>query len=129
MKIKIDRFTIRIIPENEQDVAFIVDTMKLGVDGAEIQLERIDATEEPMGFRLETDITPFCANYSNNREQTKRSKDELFQRPLTDFIDSQGSWEGPPYSRTGASGHIESDDVQGSEGSNDQNTKVDNENV
>ena len=56
MKIKIDRYTVHIIPENDQDVAFIEDTMRLSVDGDIIKLERIDEREEPMGFRLETDL-------------------------------------------------------------------------
>tara|TARA_R110002020_G_scaffold66563_2_gene174937 strand:- start:1022 stop:1414 length:393 start_codon:yes stop_codon:yes gene_type:complete len=100
MKIEVDRYTIHIIPETAQDVAFIVDTMKLGSDGDEIKLERIDIESEPMGFRLETDISPYPAHY--NRGDTRPIKEGLYQRPLADFIDCEGSWDGPPYSRSSA---------------------------
>ena len=43
MKIIFDRFTIKLIPETEQDVAFIEDTMGLVEDGDEIALERIES--------------------------------------------------------------------------------------
>tara|TARA_R100000808_G_scaffold423_1_gene2308 strand:+ start:7384 stop:7704 length:321 start_codon:yes stop_codon:yes gene_type:complete len=97
MKIEFDRFTIRIIPENEQDVAFIEDTMGLSEDGSQISIERIDSENINMGFRLETDLplTPKPA-----RIQTKK-KVETFERPLEDFIDIAGSWDGPPYKRSG----------------------------
>ena len=55
MKIVLDRYTIKIIPENGQDIAFIEDTMGLWRDGEGITLERIDASDEESGFRLETD--------------------------------------------------------------------------
>ena len=47
MKVYIDRYTIRIIPEDERDVAFIEDTMRLSKDGDEISLERIDNDNDP----------------------------------------------------------------------------------
>ena len=97
MKIKFDRFTISLIPENEQDVAFIEDTMGLSEDGSQISIERIDSENIEMGFRLETDlpVTP-----KPIRTQTKK-KVETFERPLEDFIDVAGSWDGPPYKRSG----------------------------
>jgi len=97
MRIEFDRFTLRIIPENEQDVAFIEDTMGLCEDGSTLSLERIDSENLDMGFRLETDlpVTP-----KPNRVQTKK-KVETFQRPIEDFIDVVGSWDGPPYSKSG----------------------------
>lgn len=97
MKIEFDRFTIRIIPENEQDVAFIEDTMGLTDDGSLMSIERIDSENIEMGFRLETDlpVTP-----KPTRAQTKK-KVETFQRPLEDLIDIADSWDGPPYKRSG----------------------------
>ena len=97
MKIEFDRFTIRIIPENEQDVAFIEDTMGLCEDGSTLSIERIDSENIEMGFRLETDL-PTVPKPS--RIQAKK-KIETFQRPLDDFIDVEGSWDGPPYKRSG----------------------------
>ena len=97
MKIEFDRFTIRIVPENEQDVAFIEDTMGLYKDGVEISLERIDSENVEMGFRLESDLP---AIPSPNRAQ-KTKKVETFKRPLDDFIDIADSWDGPPYKRGG----------------------------
>ena len=97
MKIEFDRFTIRIVPENEQDVAFIEDTMGLCKDGSEISIERIDSENIEMGFRLETDLP---AVPKPTRIQTKK-KVETFRRPLDDFIDVVGSWDGPPYSKSG----------------------------
>tara|TARA_Y100001938_G_C7842643_1_gene306869 strand:- start:261 stop:581 length:321 start_codon:yes stop_codon:yes gene_type:complete len=97
MKIEFDRFTIRIIPENEQDVAFVEDTMGLCEDGSTISIERIDSENIEMGFRLETDLPSIP---KPRRIQTKK-KVETFQRPLDDFIDVEGSWDGPPYKRGG----------------------------
>ena len=97
MKIEFDRFTIRIIPENEQDVAFVEDTMGLCEDGSTISIERIDSENIEMGFRLETDLPTIP---KPSRIQTKK-KVETFQRPLDDFIDIEGSWDGPPYKRGG----------------------------
>ena len=98
MKIKIDRYTVHIIPENDQDVAFIEDTMRLSVDGDIIKLERIDEREEPMGFRLETDLGSLPRQ--QDRGRTQPIKKGLYQRPLEDFIDVEDSWDGPPYSRS-----------------------------
>jgi hypothetical protein len=97
MKIEFDRFTLRIVPENEQDVAFIEDTMGLCEDGSEVSIERIDSENIKMGFRLETDL-PKVSRPS--RMQSKK-KVETFQRPLEDFIDCVGSWDGPPYKKSG----------------------------
>lgn len=97
MRIEFDRFTIRIIPENEQDVAFIEDTMGLCKDGSVLSLERIDSENIDMGFRLETDLPKLP---TPNRKQLKK-KVETFQRPLEDFIDVADSWDGPPYKRSG----------------------------
>ena len=98
MKIKIDRYTIHIIPESDADVAFVEDTMRLSRDGDMIKLERIDDKDDPMGFRLETDL----ANLPRQAErgQTQEIKEGLYQRPIEDFIDVADSWDGPPYSRT-----------------------------
>jgi hypothetical protein len=99
MKIKVDRYTVHIIPESDQDVAFIEDTMRLSIDGDVIKLERIDDNEDPMGFRLETDLATLPK--SQDRNATRPIKKGLYQRPLDDFIDVADSWDGPPYSRTG----------------------------
>jgi hypothetical protein len=95
MKVVIDRFTIKIVPEDEQDVAFIEDTMGMYKDGCELSLERIDSENIEMGFRLETDLPALPVPV---RDQP-RKKVETFKRPLDDFIDVVGSWDGPPYKR------------------------------
>jgi len=97
MKIEFDRFTIRIIPENEQDVAFIEDTMGLCEDGSEISIERIDSENIAMGFRLETDLP----RISKPKRTQSKKKIETFIKPLEDFIDVAGSWDGPPYKKSG----------------------------
>ena len=97
MKIEFDRFTIRVVPENEQDVAFIEDTMGLCEDGSEISIERIDSENIEMGFRLETDLPRIS---KPTRAQIKK-KIETFQRPLEDFIDFTDSFDGPPYKKSG----------------------------
>jgi len=97
MKLEIDRFTLRIIPENELDVAFIEDTMGLYKDGTELSIERIDSENVEMGFRLETDLP---AIPSPTRIQ-KTKKIETFKRPIEDLIDFEGSFEGPPFKRSG----------------------------
>ena len=116
MKIKVDRYTVHIIPETDQDVAFIEDTMRLSLDGDVIKLERIDEKSDPMGFRLETDLGTLPRQ--QERGQTRPIKEGLYQRPIEDFIDVVDSWDGPPYSRTSPRG----------EGKVEK-TKVDNEAV
>jgi len=103
MRIEIDRWTIRLIPESRQDVAFIEDTMGLYGDGDEIHLERIDAEDEPFGFRLETDLPSLPSNNKKGlpHPSSKSSTGDTFKRPLDDFIDIQGSWDGPPYTKNG----------------------------
>jgi len=111
MKIELDRWTIKIIPENEQDVAFIEDTMGLYKDGQTIEIERID--DDRGGFRLESDL-PKIKNPGNSTAVSQISDTVTFVRPIEDLIDCEGSWDGPPYSRSGI--------IVGTGG-----TKVDNE--
>ena len=113
MKIVLDRYTIKILPESIQDIAFIEDTMGLWKDGEGITLERIDASDEENGFRLETDLSPKPAGARKSPEGAEVTKalpngyllpkddGETYQRPLDDFIDVEDSWSGPPYKRTG----------------------------
>jgi len=98
MKIEIDRWTIRLIPENEQDTAFVEDTMGLYKDGQTIELERIDG--EAGAFRLETDL-PKIKNPNKIAAASQTAETVTFQRPIEDFIDVEDSWDGPPYSRSG----------------------------
>jgi len=98
MKIELDRWTIRIIPENEQDIAFVEDTMGLYKDGQVIELERID--NDKSGFRLETDL-PKIKNPNKSTVISQTSDTVTFQRPIDDFIDIEDSWDGPPYRRSG----------------------------
>ncbi len=100
MKVYIDRYTIRIIPEDERDVAFIEDTMRLSKDGDEIALERIDNDNDPLGFRLETDLPSLPE--AAKRNAPRPLKEGHYRRPVEDFIDIVDSWDGPPYTRGGA---------------------------
>lgn len=55
MQLRIERKTLLIIPETEQDKAFIEDTMGLCEDGDVIQFERIDDdTPNWVSFKLES---------------------------------------------------------------------------
>ena len=54
MKVRVERYTLVIVPENEQDLAYIEDTMGLTADCQMIQLERIDGED---GVRLETELS------------------------------------------------------------------------
>ena len=90
MKIIFDRFTIKLIPETEQDVAFIEDTMGLVEDGDEIALERIDSEDVELGFRLETDLRTKPAIRKVDmppHPSYKLKPNGLYERPLEDFID------------------------------------------
>ena len=90
MKIVFDRFTIKLIPETEQDVAFIEDTMGLVEDGDEIALERIDSEDVELGFRLETDLRTKPAVKKADlppHPSYKLKPNGLYERPLEDFID------------------------------------------
>ena len=98
MRIELDRWTIRIIPENEQDIAFVEDTMGLYKDGQVIELERIDNDRD--GFRLETDL-PKVKNPNKSTVISQTADTVTFKRPLDDFIDIEDSWDGPPYRRSG----------------------------
>jgi len=57
VKLIIDRFTLVIEPENDQDIAYIEDTLGLLKNGDAIWLERLDSDR---GLVLETDITERC---------------------------------------------------------------------
>tara|TARA_Y100001938_G_C7863613_1_gene316826 strand:+ start:228 stop:560 length:333 start_codon:yes stop_codon:yes gene_type:complete len=90
MKIVFDRFTIKLIPETEQDVAFIEDTMGLVEDGDEIALERIESEDVELGFRLETDLRTKPAVKKADlppHPSYKLKPNGLYERPLEDFID------------------------------------------
>ena len=102
MRIEIDRFTIHIIPENEQDAAFIEDTMRLSRDGDTITLERIDSENISAGFRLETDLPTLPSPIK--RDAPRYIAEDRYERPIEDFIDCEGSWDGPPYTRSGQKG-------------------------
>jgi hypothetical protein len=52
VKLIIDRYTLVIEPENDQDIAYIEDTLGLIKNGDTIRLERLD---NQSGFVLETD--------------------------------------------------------------------------
>ena len=57
MQLRIDRYTLMIIPETQQDLAFIEDTMGMRDDGDIVKLERIDdGTDNWIKFRLESFI-------------------------------------------------------------------------
>ena len=98
MKIVLDRYTIKLIPEDEQDVAYIEDTMGLWKDDMEISLERIDTENSEFGFRLETDLPKLPKGI---KADLPHPSAETYKRPLDDFIDVEGSWDGPPYKRNG----------------------------
>ena len=106
MRIEFDRYTIKLIPEDEQDVAYIEDTMGLCGDGDNIILERFDVEGEEFGFCLETDIRPMTVNKDTlpPHPSIKKGKEELYQRPIDDFIDFTDSFDGPPYNRTSPEG-------------------------
>ena len=57
MKLVIDRYTLVIEPENDQDIAYIEDTLGLFKNGDAIRLERLDGQD---GFVLETDESPIA---------------------------------------------------------------------
>jgi len=114
MRIEIDRWTLKIIPETAQDIAYIEDTMGLCADGDEIHLERINAEDEPLGFRLETDL-PSLPKYNKKNlphPSSKSSSGDTFKRPLNDFIDVEGSWDGPPYTKNGIKCVVETPKTQ-----------------
>ena len=98
MKVILDRYTIKLVPESEHDIAFIEDTMGLWKDGMEISLERIDSENSEFGFRLETDLAKLPKGIKAN---LPHPSSETYQRPLDDFIDVEDSWNGPPYKRGG----------------------------
>ena len=70
MKLIIDRYTLVIEPENDQDIAYIEDTLGLLKNGDAIRLERLDGQA---GFVLETDEAP--------EEETPASKPETQKLP------------------------------------------------
>ena len=90
MKIVFDRYTIKLIPETEQDVAFIEDTMGLLEDGDEIALERIESENVEFGFRLESDLRTKPAVRKADlppHPSYKIKSNGLYERPIEDFID------------------------------------------
>ena len=109
MQLRLSRETIVIIPETDQDVAFLEDTMRMRKDGDVVKFERVDdKSQNWIKFRLES-YTP--ANYwhddeaedssrpgsRKNRVNTSKFKDIDFdetEEPTSDFgtpVDSGGS--------------------------------------
>ena len=68
--------------------------------------EIFDSEGEECGFCLETDLRPRTVNKNTlpPHPSVKKEKEELYQRPLEDFIDFTDSFDGPPYSRTSPEG-------------------------
>jgi hypothetical protein len=55
MKLQVHRYTVVIIPESEQDIAFLEDTLGMKEDGDLIKLERVDThSSGQVEFRLES---------------------------------------------------------------------------
>ena len=55
MQLRIDRLTLLIVPETDQDIAFLEDTLGLRNDGDVLKFERInDTTDNWIKFRIES---------------------------------------------------------------------------
>ena len=55
MQLRVDRHTLLIIPESEQDIAFLEDTLALREDGDTIKFERVDdPSDNWIKFRIES---------------------------------------------------------------------------
>jgi hypothetical protein len=66
MQLRLNRETIVIIPETDQDVAFLEDTMRLRNDGDIVKFERIDdPSKNWIKFRVESYTS---ANYWHDEE-------------------------------------------------------------
>ena len=71
MKLIIDRYTLVIEPENDQDIAYIEDTLGLIKNGDSIRLERLDGQS---GFVLETDEAPEDVSPLKDLDDSKTQK-------------------------------------------------------
>lgn len=55
MQLRIDRHTLLIIPESDQDIAFLEDTLKMREDGDVLKFERVDdESHNWVKFKLES---------------------------------------------------------------------------
>lgn len=83
MKLIIDRYTLVIEPENDQDIAYIEDTLGLLKNGDSIRLERLD---DQSGFVLETDDAE-SANIDAKQSKAKKSPDPAIAAKFKDFCE------------------------------------------
>ena len=87
MKLIIDRYTLVIEPENDQDIAYIEDTLGLLKNGDAIRLERLDGQS---GFILESDeIEDMSTTSSTNSAAitTKKYPDPALAAKFKDFCE------------------------------------------
>ena len=88
MQLRIDRHTLLIIPESDQDIAFLEDTLKMREDGDVIKFERInDETQNWVKFKLES----FSQTIKNDEDyytsKTPSRKVQEESRKFKDFSD------------------------------------------
>jgi hypothetical protein len=88
MQLRINRHTILIIPETDQDIAFLEDTLKMREDGDVIKFERVDdETQNWVQFKLESFSQTISSDDDYYSEKTPSRKVQEQSRKFKNFSD------------------------------------------
>ena len=90
MQLRIDRHTLLIVPETDQDIAFLEDTLKMREDGDVLKFERVDdETGNWVKFKLESFVkTDDCEDYEYVHTTPSRKVQEI-SRNFKNFGDEE----------------------------------------
>jgi len=93
MQMRIDRYTLLIIPESDQDIAFLEDTLKMREDGDVLKFERVnDDSTNWVKFKLESFIKAEDLRESYDQpHKTPSRKVQERSRNFKDFGDDDVS--------------------------------------
>jgi hypothetical protein len=88
MQLRIDRHTLLIVPESDQDIAFLEDTLKMREDGDVIKFERIDdETQNWIKFKLESFSQTIKDNDDYYSEKTPSRRVQERSRKFKNILD------------------------------------------
>ena len=77
MQLRIDRQTLVIIPESDQDIAFLEDSLKMRHDGDILKFERIDdGSKNWVKFKLESFMQAYQEDYCGTPRTPSRKTKE-----------------------------------------------------
>lgn len=94
MQLRIVRHTLLIVPETDQDVAFLEDTLKMREDGDVLKFERVDDdTGNWVKFKLESFVKADETQGYEHTHTTPSRKVQELSRSFKNFGDEEDVFE------------------------------------